>query len=401
MADKKLARPILLYAASDPNILYRTGFWAPDPVVAIDEGDRVTLWVDKREIGPANEQKKPGVRVRDTAAARDIAKSLPPGDKPTNFYSREIAAICKLQGISAVTVNHDFPALQLDELRQLGIDVEVGSGVYDNLRRQKSEAEIEEVARAQKAGLDAMDQAISVIRRSKIRGRQLYFEGEKLTGEYLVNLIERRLFDLGYSTEEGTIACGAPANQSPHTMTSSYLRAGYPIILDIFPRNKKSRMWGDMTRTVVRGKPQPGVEEMYTAVLDAQQTALAMARPGVTGGEIHEAVCETLKKYGYGSDYANDNFVDIASTIRFKHGTGHGVGLDIHEAPYVGGNARQPLLPGDVITIEPGVYGPKLGGVRIEDTIVITEDGYRQLTPYPKEFRVEGTQSPPATELSA
>jgi len=147
-----------------------------------------------------------------------------------------------------------------------------------------------------------------------------------------------------------------------------------------------------MTRTVVRGTPEPEVQRMYDAVREAQQAGLDAVRPGVSGRAIHRIVCDVLAKHGYGSTTVG--YEHIASSAKMIHSTGHGVGLDVHEQPSVGDTAADiPLEVGDVITIEPGLYDPRLGGIRIEDTIVVTSDGHRQLTPLPKVFSVDPAPS--------
>jgi len=164
------------------------------------------------------------------------------------------------------------------------------------------------------------------------------------------------------------------------------LRAGLPIVLDIFPFDKVSRYWGDMTRTVVRGTPPPEVARMWDAVLEAQQAGLDAVKPGANGRDVHLACCETFKKHGFGS--VTKGYRDIQSDARFIHGTGHGVGLEIHEFPRVG-DIDVTLEVGDVVTVEPGLYDPRFGGIRIEDLVVVTESGCRNLTTLPKTFRLD------------
>jgi Xaa-Pro aminopeptidase len=143
-----------------------------------------------------------------------------------------------------------------------------------------------------------------------------------------------------------------------------------------------------MTRTVCVGTPKPGVQQMYDVVLEAQETALKMVRPGVTGKQIHNAVCDVFKKHGYASDSPGYEHLKVTTKARFSHSTGHGVGLDIHEQPGIGAYSDTPLQEGMVITIEPGLYEKGFGGIRIEDTVAVTATGYRQLTPYPKTLQI-------------
>jgi Xaa-Pro aminopeptidase len=161
---------------------------------------------------------------------------------------------------------------------------------------------------------------------------------------------------------------------------------GESIILDIFPADKASRYYADMTRTVVKGEPGEELQKMYDAVLESQQMALAMVGPSVNGKDIHQKVSDVLHEAGY-ETLLHDQKPGEPLQRGFIHGTGHGVGLEIHEAPRVS-TADEELVPGDVVTIEPGLYYPEIGGVRIEDLVVVTEDGCRNLTKFPKEFRI-------------
>ncbi|MDQ4106715.1 MAG: M24 family metallopeptidase, partial [Actinomycetota bacterium] len=158
------------------------------------------------------------------------------------------------------------------------------------------------------------------------------------------------------------------------------------IILDIFPMDKSSRYYADMTRTVVKGEPNEELQRMYDAVLESQEAALGMIRAGVSGRDVHRKVSDILHERGY-KTLVHDQQEGTPLRKGFIHGTGHGVGLEIHEAPRISPAADE-LRAGDVVTVEPGLYDPQLGGVRIEDLVVVTQDGGRNLTNFPKEFRL-------------
>ena len=166
-----------------------------------------------------------------------------------------------------------------------------------------------------------------------------------------------------------------------HERGHGALAEGVPVIIDVFPRHLKTRYWGDVTRTVVKGEPQKKFVKMYEAVRKAQQSALDRLEPGVTGGEIHDGVRKSFQDFGF-EDKLTKN-----GAFGFIHGTGHGVGLDIHEQPRLAtGGAK--LKAGNTVTVEPGLYYPDAGGARIEDLVVITKGGHENLTRLGKELQL-------------
>ncbi len=389
-APEELAapRPVLLYGESfhHPNVFYRTGFLAPDPVVVIDEGPgKVTLWVNGMEYERARKEANvASVRSFSDLSPR-VRELVKQAATPEERNAVLIKAVLEAQGITKVDVDDEFPAVISDGLRAYGIDVRPRLGIYQQQRRIKTQSEMLAIKATQDAGMDALQRAIDVIKKAEIKDGLLYRDGKPLTGDDLVSVVEQRLLELGCSTDD-SICCGGPDSSDPHKATSPVLRVGLPIVLDIFPFHKKNRFWGDMTRTVVRGTPPAEVMAMWNAVKEAQEAGLKAVKAGVNAKDIHIAVCEALRKRGYGS--STPGYDDIKSTARFIHGTGHGVGLEIHEEPHVGGSDVV-LKEGDIITVEPGLYDPQFGGIRIEDLIVVTKDGFVQLTTLPKIFQLD------------
>ncbi|MBV8445039.1 MAG: aminopeptidase P family protein [Candidatus Dormibacteraeota bacterium] len=378
--------PILLFGETyhHPNILYRTGFLAPDPVVFVDRGgDDTVLWVSALEEGRARKQARAG-EVRCTATL-GLADKVRATGSEQGAWSLLVESICREHDLSAVTVDADFPVTLADHLRQQDIAVHPSLELYRRERRIKTPEEVELLAATENAGMEGLQRAIDVIAAAEIRDGILYRDGTPLTGADLAYVVESRILELGCTTED-SICCGGPENADPHRATSEVIRAGLPVVLDIYPYDKASRYWGDMTRTVVRGEPPAEVERMWEAVLAAQQAGLDAVKPGVNGRDVHLACCETFKKHGFGS--ITKPYDQIASDARFIHGTGHGVGLEIHEYPRIG-DVDVTLEVGDVVTVEPGLYDPRFGGIRIEDLIVVTEDGHRNLTTLPKVFHLD------------
>ena len=381
-------RAVLLFGETyhHPNILYRTGFLVPDPIVVVDRGgDDVTLWASPLEEGRARKEARVA-HVRSTAE-HDFAEKLRRAGNEQDGWCLLLESVCRENGLTSVDVDVDFPALFADHLRARDVAIRPRSDLYRKERRIKTAQELQWVTAAENAGMAALQQAIDIIAAADIDDGLLTRDGRPLSGEDLVYAVESHLLKDGCGTD-GSICCGGPESADPHRSTSPVLRAGLPIVLDIFPYNKNSRYWGDMTRTVVRGEAPAAVERMWEAVREAQQAGLDAVRPGANGRDVHYACCEVFKQHGYAS--LPEPYRDIQSDARFIHGTGHGLGLEIHEFPRVG-DVDVTLEVGDLVTVEPGLYDPRLGGIRIEDLVVVTEDGCRNLTTLPKVFHLDGS----------
>jgi len=186
----------------------------------------------------------------------------------------------------------------------------------------------------------------------------------------------------GCALDETIVACGSDA-ADPHERGSGPITVGEPVIVDIFPQDKETKYHADMTRTFCRGEPDDTVEKWFELTDEAKEAALAAVEPGVSGEAVHDAACDVYEEAGLPTLRA-----DESAETGFIHSTGHGVGLDVHELPHVSPGGEE-LRPGHVITIEPGLYDPEVGGIRIEDIVVVTEDGYENLTDYEKRLELE------------
>jgi Xaa-Pro aminopeptidase len=289
-----------------------------------------------------------------------------------------LAAMLSSLGIERVRVPGDFPILLGDMLRERGIEVAPVQKLFEAERSVKMPGEVEKIKRAQAVNEKALARAIRIIEGSKARNGVLYYEGKPLTSEFLQKEIELEFIENGYDTP-GSIVAAGPGSADPHFAGEGAVKENEPIVIDIYPYGKKERYFADMTRTVVKGKPSPEIQKMYDTVLGAQTLALGAIKAGVTGKQINDMVCEYFEKHGYGT-------IRTKSTDGFIHSTGHGVGIDIHEYPSVGESGTDPLRPGQVVTVEPGLYKPGIGGVRIEDMVVVTENGNVNLTQFPKKL---------------
>lgn len=367
-------------ASAESSQLYLSGFDAPDPFVTLYVPDGLHLLVSGLEYG----------RAKKESDAETVSRFSAYGYREkVDEYGREaarhrvIAQFLADRSVDAVAVPLRFPVGTADGIREQGVTVAPDeTDVIGQLRATKTDEEIEAVRDAQEANEAAMRAAEELLADATVNDGTLYHSGEPLTSERVKEEIELTLLRHGCGLDETIVACGASA-ADPHDRGSGPLEADETIIVDIFPRNKTTKYHADMTRTFVKGEPSETVRQWYEDTEAAVDAALDAVEPGATGAEVHAAVCDVYEEAGYPTLRS-----DETAETGFIHSTGHGVGLDVHEEPSVSPSGDE-LKPGHVITIEPGLYDPDVGGVRIEDLVVVTEDGYENLTDYPKRLVVE------------
>ncbi len=326
-------------------------------------------------------------RAREQARADEVAcpADFAPegglsGDRET-ATAQAVAECLARNGIQRVVSDRTLPLSFIDEIRrrQIAVDYDPDLGVLD--RRRKSDEEISLLRQAQADTESAIRMACETIADARASaGGVLQVDGEALTSERIRQLIDLHLLARGYGTSPSIVAGGTDGGDC-HERGTGPLRTGEPIIIDVFPRNATSLYVGDCTRCVVHGDIPPRVLEMHAAVVDAKAAAIASTRAGVTGETVHRASLERIHAHGFASGLPGET--DPPDRLAMTHGTGHGVGLDVHEPPLLdfGG---PPLLNGDVVTIEPGLYAPAIGGIRIEDMVVVTSEGTLNLNALPE-----------------
>jgi Xaa-Pro aminopeptidase len=370
----------------DADAYHLSGFLAPDTVICLRVAGKRYLAVSSLEYGRAAKSATVDKLLsHEELGIIGLARELKSGARA---YAVAVASLLDELGASnsPVVVPVEFGVVYADELRARGITITPDGKLFDSLRRVKTEEEISNIEKTQDAVEAACARAADILEESEVReDKVLDWRGETLTSELLRAEIDVALLRRGCAAN-GTIVAGGPQAADPHERGHGPLKAGESIIVDIFPVDLSTRYHSDMTRTFVKGEPNEGLQEMYDAVLESQETALSMIRAGVNGRDIHRKVADVLHEAGYKTN-VHDQEEGKPLTEGFFHGTGHGVGLEVHEAPRVS-LADEELIPGDVISVEPGVYDPNVGGVRIEDLVVVTEEGCRNLTTFPKEFRI-------------
>ncbi len=279
--------------------------------------------------------------------------------------------------LDAVRVSPRLHAAYLEGLRAAGLEVTIDRELFVAERRRKTPAEAEGIRNAQRAAEAAVRTVVRELANADIRDGLLWADGKPLTSEYLYARASLTLGELGHFCPDMIIA-GSPENAMPHFRGEGQIRAGAPVIIDIFPGGRDSHLHGDLTRTVVVGEVPDEIRRMHGAVLQALDAAIETIHAGVPAGEVHNMTYQVLVDRGFGTTTRGYEGPD--GVPKMNHSTGHGVGLDVHEDPGVRGPNRAPLEPGDVITVEPGLYKLGLGGVRIEDAGMVTEDGFDNFT---------------------
>jgi Xaa-Pro aminopeptidase len=358
------------------DIYYTTRFLASDEFAYLQTGDGIeVLFVSEMERGRAELESR--VSKLRTTLDFGYREKIKEKKDASLAYAACISELLLENGTKKVAVPYTFPVFYSNYLTEAGFSIIPVKSPFLKLRSLKKPDEIEAIKSTQTAGEKAMEAAIEIIRGAEEKAGFLYHNGKPLTGEKVLAVIDHTLLDFGCEAEETIVSCGEDTS-NPHGTTSGPLRANAPIILDIFPRSKKNRYFADMTRTVLKGKASEELKAMYEAVLAAQEKGLGLVKAGIPASDVHNAVCDVLEAKGY------DTYRSGAK-VGFTHSTGHGVGIDIHELPGVGENGTV-LEKGNVITIEPGLYYPGIGGIRIEDMVLVTENGCENLTGLEKNF---------------
>jgi Xaa-Pro aminopeptidase len=365
---------------SSSNQRYLSGFDAGDPFVTLYAPPETALLVGSMEYTRAQgESRADAVRRWDDYDLRDRVEDIGQEDAVRDV----LAAFLDEFGVESVLVPRRFPVWTADGLRDRGVTVQPDyDGVLEDVRAVKTDAEVEWIRASQRANEAAMAVAEDLIAGASVEGGTLHHDGDVLTSERVKREIEMELLRHGCSLDETIVACG-PDGAIPHDRGSGPLRADEPIIVDIFPRDKETRYYADMTRTFVNGDPPAVVREFHDLTLDAMDAAYDVLAAGVTGEAVDDAVCDVYEAAGYETIRSNPT-IDAG----FTHSTGHGVGLDVHEDPRLAQRFDDELEAGNVVTVEPGLYDPDVGGVRVEDLVVVTGDGYENLTDYPKHLAV-------------
>ncbi len=358
------------------DLYYATKFLAPDPFIFIEVNRHKILVMSDLELD----------RARDQAQADEVLSYSQVEDKLKKQGIAEpntiavVDAVLKEKKVKDLLVPADFGLRHADELRSRGYELSTKRDPFFENRMIKTEEEIQAISRTQRAVEAAVAEAISVLRETTMKNGTLYWKNGVLTSEELKRVIHLKLMEQD-CVGQHTIIAGGVQGCDPHNEGSGPLRPDQSIVIDVFPRSSVSRYYADMTRTVVKGRASDALKRLYDTVHGAQEEAIGTIHDGAEGREVHQKILERFKTAGYHTGMKDGRMQG------FFHGTGHGLGLDVHEPPRIGKTAWT-LRAGQVVTVEPGLYYPDIGAVRIEDMVVVTHNGYNNLTKSPKVLEV-------------
>jgi Xaa-Pro aminopeptidase len=366
--------PPLLFADTErsTDALYFGGVDVPDPFVAFASRGRKFAVVSALEFGRVKKTSDFDVVLSlETYVQR--ARALWPQRKPGP--AEVIFLAVKDQKQTTFTVPEDFPAAVYEKLFELGLDLIVADGPLFPAREIKTPAETAAIRAGNRCSALGFAAAERILRASKISGRKLMYQGKPLTSERLKFAIEVACLEAG-AVSSNTIVAGGNQACDPHERGSGALRPHELIIVDIFPRVTRTGFHGDMTRTFLRGRAGDAQRALVAAVRAGQLAALKAIRAGVNGRDVHRKVVEIFNARGFETKHSPKG------STGFFHGTGHGLGLAIHEAPRMSGSVDYTLKKNSVVTVEPGLYYPGLGGCRIEDVVQVTSAAPKMLSHY-------------------
>lgn len=358
----------VVYASSaDADFRYLTGFQVSDPLLYLKKkGETGLLVVPQMEYERAATESS---AVPVTRAESGFLKFLEEEKDPWQALARTITSLAEGQ----VMVPRGFPYWLGKLLEEHGGVVADGNGVVHSMRAVKTSLELAAIRAAQKETETAMALGISMIRRSVPREGVLYFEDAPLTSDRVRTAMHTYLMERGYTARDTIVSCGEETAM-PHRQGESALLEDEPIVIDLFPQHDRSGYHADMTRTIVKGEPSPEIAEMHAVTCEAVDLGESLIAAGVEGSAVHNAVADLYKEQGYESGARG-----------FVHSLGHGVGLEVHEAPSLSPSGG-PLEAGNVVTVEPGLYYPGIGGVRVEDMGAVTQSGFDCFTHYTREL---------------
>ena len=372
----KKARFIYDISETNADLFYATKFRAPDPFIYFEFDGKKHIVMNDLELDRAKREAKVDSVIRLTPYVERAEKGMSsPGQADV------IAGILADYGVGGIVVPQGAPFALMGALSAKGLSVEAGPSPFFPERFVKSAQEKSFILASQRVVFRSIALARDVLKASKIKGRRLVYRGGTLTSERLRSIINVFLLERGFASPETIVSCGLHAID-PHDTGSGPLLPNSSIIIDVYPRSQKTFYYGDATRTFCRGRAPEALKRLYATVKGGQALGLSLIRDGVEGRKVHEAIHEFFKGRGYETGEKDGR------RQGFFHGTGHSIGLEVHEEPLRITYRDCTLRTGNVMSVEPGLYYKGIGGVRIEDLVCVTKSGCDILAGFPKQLEV-------------
>jgi Xaa-Pro aminopeptidase len=373
---------ILADSVRDADLFLATGISVGDPFIYVEtNGQRLIVTSEIEADAARRNSTATDVWLSSRFGARELLDGgMGSDDAQIEVLGRVVADL----HLDEVVVPPSFPVVAADHLRGQGVAVQPDRERFQLRRRPKDERALAGIRAAQRATEAAMARVVEVLGSSSRKGDGLMFDGEELTAEHVRAEVIATL--RGHGCEgEPPITSPGPQGAFVHELGTGPVRPGESLIVDIFPVHAESRFCADMTRTFCFGEAPELLRHMHSTVREAVKRSTESIRTGVNGRQVWEAACDVIEAGGYRTERS----VGIGKSLDedFFHGLGHGVGLEVHEAPNMGLSGDD-LIAGDVVTIEPGVYRKGFGGVRLEDLSVVRDDGAEVLTDFSYDMEI-------------
>ncbi|MBA2585118.1 MAG: aminopeptidase P family protein [Chthoniobacterales bacterium] len=372
---KKSTRLIVAASEQDADMLYATRLVVGDPFVFLEQKGKRTIVLSDLEIDRGRKQ----AQVDEILPYGEFEREVQNGAKKAPEFEKVVSHFLRKRGVRSALVPSNFPLRLAQELEGHKIRLETANGLFWPAREAKTDDELRQMRRALSITEQGLARAVEVLAACRSRrGKKLDWFGRVLTSEILRAEIDSAILRAG-GLPANTIVAGGDQACDPHERGSGPLYADALIILDVFPRDAKTGYFGDITRTVVRGRASEEQRRLWETVREGQALGLKNMKPGVDGLELHNRIKQLFTDRGYPTETRDGR------NVGFFHGTGHGLGLEIHEFPRF---QKTVFKPGQTLTVEPGLYYPGLGGVRIEDVVVVTRTGIRMLSRFEKRLEI-------------
>lgn len=373
--SKSPTRLIVAASENDADMLYATQFFAPDPFIFLQQNGRRTLVLSDLEIDRGRRQ----AEADEILPYSQFEKEVQGNNRKAPLYEKVLAHFLTKKKVRSAIVPANFPLGYARELESKKIRLQPANELFWPARETKGESELRQMRKALEITEAGMARGIEVLKQAKPgKGQQLQWHNATLTSETLRAEIDTAVLRAG-GLPANTIVAGADQACDPHERGHGPLKANSLIILDIFPRSARTGYYGDLTRTVLRGRASDEQRKLWKTVNEGQALALKKMKPGVDGLKLHHEVRQFFTDQGYPTE------IREGKQTGFFHGTGHGLGLEIHEHPRF---QKTVFKIGQVLTVEPGLYYPGLGGTRTEDVVALTKTGIRMLSRFPNQLEI-------------